>query len=246
MDEQQPLLRLKKIDKSFGKIQALKNVSLNIRRGEVVGLVGDNGAGKSTLMKIVSGAYIPDRGEIYLNGELVRFTHPKQAQQKGIGIIYQELALADMLSVTTNVYMGRELRKFFLFVDDKRMIQNTEKTLKRLKISIKYVEQSVSTLSGGQQHAVAAARLLVGGSPTLLIMDEPTAGLGVVEAAKILDLIFEMKRQGITIIFISHNLDHVFQVADRIVVLMSGEKAGEIKRKDFNREAVVKMMMGVE
>jgi ABC-type sugar transport system ATPase subunit len=246
MNAEQPLLKIEGISKSFGKIQALKDVSLTIEEGEVVGLVGDNGAGKSTLMKVIAGAYIPDSGEIYINGEQVRFTHPSQAREKGIGIIYQELALAGLLSVTANVYMGKELRKLRVFVDDKRMKKNTEEALKKLKTTVKAVDQPVSTLSGGQQHAVATARYLIGTPPIIIIMDEPTAGLGVVEADKIIKLILETKQRGISVIFISHNLDHVFQVADRIVVLMSGENAGEIERKDFNRSFVVKMMMGVE
>jgi len=245
MDEEEPLLQLRNISKTFDKIQALKNVNLNISEGEVVGLVGDNGAGKSTLVKIISGAYVPNEGEIYLKGESVRFTHPRQAQEKGIGIIYQDLALANILSVVTNVYMGKELRKFGLFTDDSRMRQNTKETLEKLKTTIKSLDQSVSTLSGGQQHAVAIARYLIGAPPIILIMDEPTAGLGVEEATKTINLIVDMKRRGITVILISHNLDHVFQVADRIVVLVSGEKAGEIEREDFDRSIVVKMMMGV-
>ena len=246
MNDEQALLRLEGISKSFGKIQALKDVNLTIQKGEVVGLVGDNGAGKSTLMKIVAGAYIPDQGEIYISNELVRFPHPSQAREKGIGIIYQELALAGLLSVTANVYMGKELRRFKVFVDDTRMKKNTTEALKKLKTTVKTVDQPVSTLSGGQQHAVATARYLIGAPPIIIIMDEPTAGLGVVEAEKIINLILETKQRGITVIFISHNLDHVFQVADRIVVLMSGVNAGEIAKKDFNRSVVVKMMMGVE
>lgn len=246
MNEELPLLQLENIDKSFGGIQALENVSLSIRKGEVLSLVGDNGAGKSTLVKIISGVYTSDQGKIYLKGKLVRFTHPKQAQNKGIGIIYQELALAGILSVTANVYMGKELKKFGLFTDDKRMRENTWKALKKLKTSIKSLEQTVSTLSGGQQHAVAIARYLIGSPPVILIMDEPTAGLGIEEATKVINLVLELKQQSITVIFISHNLDHVFQVADRIVILVSGKKAGEVDRKDFDREMVVKMIMGVE
>lgn len=246
MDKVRNLLEIKNICKNFGKIQALKNVNLNIKKCDVVGIVGDNGAGKTTLMKIIAGAYIPDEGEIYINGERVSFTHPKQAQEKGIGIIYQELALANILSVTNNVFMGKELKKFFVFVDDKRMKNITKETLRKMKTTIKSVEQPVSELSGGQQHSVATARLLVSKPPELILMDEPTAGLGVVEAEKIINLIFEMKEKGITIILISHNLEHIFRVSDRIIILLGGSVVGQLERIKFDRKKVVDMMMGVE
>ncbi|UCB46799.1 MAG: sugar ABC transporter ATP-binding protein [Spirochaetota bacterium] len=177
---------------------------------------------------------------------MVNFTLPSKARVKVLGIIYQELALAGLLSVTANVYMGKELRRLKVFVDDNRMKKNTKEALNKLKTTVKTVDQPVSTLSGGQQHAVATARYLIGRPPVVIIMDEPTAGLGVVEADKIINLILETKQRGMSVIFISHNLEYVFQVADRIVVLMSGENAGEIAKKDFNRSVVVKMMMGVE
>ncbi len=245
MDKVGDLLELKNICKRFGKIQALKNVNLNIKKGDVVGIIGDNGAGKTTLMKIIAGAYLPDEGEMYFRNERVSFTHPKQAQEKGIGIMYQELALANILSVTKNVFMGKELRKFFVFVDDKKMKNIAEETLRKLKTTIQSVNQPLSELSGGQQHSVATARLLVGGSSELILMDEPTAGLGVVESEKIINLIFEMKERGITIILISHNLEHIFTVSDRIAILLSGGVAGQLEREKFNRKKVVDMMMGV-
>lgn len=246
MDKVRNLLEIKNICKNFGKIQALKDINLNIKKGDVVGIVGDNGAGKTTLIKILAGAYMPDEGEIYINGERISFTHPKQAQEKGIGIIYQELALANILSVTNNVFMGKELKKFFVFVDDKRMKNITKETLRKMKTTITSVEQPVSELSGGQQHSVATARLLVSKPPELILMDEPTAGLGVVEAEKIINLIFEMKEKGITIILISHNLEHIFRVSDRIIILLGGSVVGQLERIKFDRKKVVDMMMGVE
>ena len=245
MEESEYLMELKNIYKSFEKVQALIDVNLSIKKGEVMGLIGDNGAGKSTLMKIVSGAYIPDKGEIYLNGRRVRFANPRQAQKEGIGIIYQDLALANILSVTTNVFMGKELRRFFVFLDDKRMKILTEETLKKLKTTIKSIEQPVYELSGGQQHSVATARLLVGKPSELIIMDEPTAGLGVVESEKIINLILELKKKFITIILISHNLEHVFRVSDRITILQSGSIAGQLEGPKFDKKSVLDMMLGV-
>jgi len=246
MGKEKSLLQLKNISKNFGKIQALKEVSIDIDNGEVIGIIGDNGAGKSTLMKIVAGAYIPDEGEIYIKGERVNFTHPKQAQDKGIAIIYQDLALANILSVVNNIFMGKELKRFFVFVDDRKMKTAAEDVLKRLKTTVKSIEQPVSELSGGQQHSVATARVMVGKTPEIIIMDEPTAGLGVVEAEKIISLIFELKKKGITILLVSHNLEHIFRVSDRVMVLLGGCISGQLKKREFNRKNAVNMMIGVE
>lgn len=246
MDKKEYLLKIKNISKNFGKIQALKEVNINVDIGEVIGIVGDNGAGKSTLMKIIAGAYMPDEGEIYIKNEKVHFKHPKQAQDKGITVIYQDLALANILSVVKNIFMGKELKKFFVFVDDKKMRIEAEDVLKKLKTTIKSIEQPVSELSGGQQHSVATARVMVGKTPEIIIMDEPTAGLGVIEAEKIISLIFELKKKGITIILVSHNLDHIFRVSDRIIVLLGGCVSGQLKKAEFDRKKVVNMMMGVE
>jgi ABC-type sugar transport system ATPase subunit len=240
------ILKLKDISKKFGHIEALKNIDLNINRGEVVGIIGDNGAGKSTLMKIISGAYIPDNGEIYLKGEKTSFKSPRQAYDKGIAIIYQDLALANMLSVTKNIFMGKQFKKWLIFADDRKMRKKTKNVLKRLKTTIKSIDQPVFELSGGQQHSVATAKILVGKSPEIIIMDEPTAGLGIIEAEKIINLIFELKNNGMTILFISHNLEHVFEVSDRIIVLLGGMISGELKKSEFDRKNAVNMIVGVE
>ena len=245
MEKSKYLLELKNIYKSFDKVKALLDINLGIKKGEVMGLIGDNGAGKSTLMKVIAGAYIPDKGEVYFRRKRVNFANPRHAQKEGIGIIYQDLALAHILSVATNVFMGKELRKFLVFVDDRRMKKITEETLKKLKTTIQSIEQPVSELSGGQQHSVATARLLVGQEPELILMDEPTAGLGVIEAEKIINLILELKKKSISIVLISHNLEHVFQVSDRITVLQSGSIVGQVQGPKFNKKEIVNMMMGV-
>jgi len=238
------LLEVENVCKNFSGIRALRGVSFSMEESEVIGLVGDNGAGKSTLMKIVSGAYFPDSGRISIKGKEVKHLGPGGVRELGVKMVYQDLALADILDVPKNIFMGMEITKFGI-LDDRKMNKQTRAILKRLKTTIKSLRQPVCNLSGGQQHAVAIGRVFIGKAPSLLLLDEPTAGLGVEESGKLLDLIRTLREQRISIILISHNLDHIFQVADRIIVLRNGEKVGERLVKEISRKEVVEMMLGV-
>jgi ABC-type sugar transport system ATPase subunit len=240
-----PLLEARNIVKRFGGVCALKGASLKLFSREVLALLGDNGAGKSTMIKIISGYLQPDEGEIFFEGKKVVFSSPAHARNMGIETVYQDLALFGVLDVTTNLFMGRERHSLGL-LQKKAMERETLNILDKLKTTIKSIRQKVKFLSGGQQHAVAIGRsVYVGGTPKVIIMDEPTAGLGVEESQKVLELIKQLKEKGISVILISHNLEHVFCVADRIVVLRSGEVVGERLAEETNQSEVVHMMMGV-
>ena len=244
--EDKPLLEVKGITKKFGGILALNKVNLKLYHREILALLGDNGAGKSTLIKIISGMYQPDEGEIFVEGKKVAITSPREARNLGIETVYQDLALFDVLDVQTNLFMGREIRKKFGILDKNLMGKETVRILAKLRIKVKSIKQQVRDLSGGQQHAVAIGRAVyVGKAPRIVLMDEPTAGLGVEESNKLLELILELKHKGISVILISHNLDHVFAVADRAVVLRSGTLVGERKIKETTNAEIVHMMMGV-
>ncbi|MCX7668231.1 MAG: ATP-binding cassette domain-containing protein [Atribacterota bacterium] len=245
MEEKVPLLEVRNLVKFFGGVQALRGVSFQIFPREVLALLGDNGAGKSTTIKIISGYLQPDSGEIFLEGRKVVFASPSHARSLGIETVYQDLALFGVLNVTTNLFMGREMHRFGM-LRKQAMEKETVKILEKMKTTIKSIQQKVRTLSGGQQHAVAIGRsVYVGGTPKILIMDEPTAGLGVEESQKVLELIRELRGKGISIVLISHNLEHVFCVADRIVVLRSGAVVGERKTDETNQSEIVHLMMGV-
>ncbi|MBC7217994.1 MAG: sugar ABC transporter ATP-binding protein [Candidatus Caldatribacterium sp.] len=240
-----PLLEARNIVKRFGGVCALKGASLKLFPQEVLALLGDNGAGKSTMIKIISGYLQPDEGEIFFEGKRVVFSSPAHARKMGIETVYQDLALFGVLDVTTNLFMGREKHHLGL-LQKRAMERETMSILDKLKTTIKSIHQKVKFLSGGQQHAVAIGRsVYVGGTPKVIIMDEPTAGLGVEESQKVLELIKQLKEKGISVILISHNLEHVFCVADRIVVLRSGEVVGERLVGETNQSEVVHMMMGV-
>ncbi|HHF09016.1 MAG TPA: sugar ABC transporter ATP-binding protein [Candidatus Atribacteria bacterium] len=245
MEGRVPLLEVRDLVKFFGGVQALRGVSFKLFPREVLALLGDNGAGKSTTIKIISGYLQPDEGEIFLEGRKVVFSSPSHARSMGIETVYQDLALFGVLDVTTNLFMGREVHRFGM-LQRRAMERETWKILDKMKTTIKSIRQKVKTLSGGQQHAVAIGRsVYVGSTPKILIMDEPTAGLGVEESQKILELISELRERGISIILISHNLEHVFCVADRIVVLRSGEVVGEKRTNETSQSEIVHMMMGV-
>ncbi|MBN2470438.1 MAG: sugar ABC transporter ATP-binding protein, partial [Anaerolineae bacterium] len=226
--KQEPMLRVHQVLKRFGGLIAVNKVDLELYPGEVVGLVGDNAAGKSTLIKCISGVYQPEEGEIYFQGQRVRFTHPIEARDAHIETIYQDLALAGNLDVGANIFMGREAKKSYLgglirVLDDQYMLQESRKVLDQLKIHIPELTQEIETLSGGQRQAVAIARAVYWNAQ-LMIMDEPTNNLGVVEQAQVLELIRELKQQGVPVILISHTLPDVFAVTDRIVVMHRGYK----------------------
>jgi simple sugar transport system ATP-binding protein len=245
---QQPVLEARGINKFFGPVQALKNVDLVVYPGEVVALVGDNGAGKSTLINVLTGVLPLESGEVVFNGEYVRFASPHEARENGIETVYQDLAVAPHLDAVANIFLGRErhqtgLRGFFGFLDNARMRSETEAQLARLRVRVPALERRLVTLSGGQRQGVAVARAVMWASK-VVIMDEPTAALGVAQTAMVLDLIRQVRDTGIPVVFISHNMPNVFQVADRIVVLRLGEVVAELDPATATIEDAVAAMTG--
>ena len=237
------ILEIKSVSKRFGGVQALDNVSMHLNEGEVLALAGDNGAGKSTLIKVVSGVYHPDNGDIIFKNKNIQLDNPRFAREKGIETIYQDLALADNLNVGANIFLGREpmTKKFGIpVIDRKLMLSESIKILKNLEINIPEtsLEEPVGKLSGGQRQAVAIGRALYWNAK-LLIMDEPTAALGVPEQRNVMELIKRLKEKKVSIIFISHNLTDIFNASDRVIVLRRGIKAGEKLIKETNRDEVV-------
>ena len=243
----QPLLEVRHLSKNFGAVQALKDLSMLVRAGEVVALAGDNGAGKTTLIKAISGVYRPSSGEILLRGAPVEFSDPQQAREAGIETIYQDLALADNLSIGANIFLGREpMRKawgFLPVLDRKRMADAAKTTMALLDFHVSRMDAPVSNFSGGQRQAVAIGRAVYWNAQ-ILIMDEPTAALGVPEQRKVISLIQQLKAQGRGVICISHNLQDIFAVSDRIVVLRRGVQAGERRIADTSHDEVVRLMVG--
>jgi simple sugar transport system ATP-binding protein len=240
-----PLLEIRGITKRFGGVTALSEVSFQVYPGEVLALAGDNGAGKSTLIKCISGVHQPEEGQILFEGREVRFHNPREARNAGIETIYQDLALADNLDVGANVFLGREPMKRVLglpVLDRARMRAEARAVLDTLDIHTA-LNRPVSALSGGQRQAVAIGRAVYW-KARLLIMDEPTAALGVPEQRKVVELIQRLKSQGVAIIFISHNLGDIFAVSDRILVLLRGKKAGERRIGETSGDEIVKLMVG--
>ena len=225
--EATPVVEMRNIKKSFAAVRALRGVDLVLHDNEVLGLVGDNAAGKSTLMKILSGAYIPDEGEIFIKGDRAHIGDPLQARQLGIEMVYQDLALVNKLNVASNVFLGREVMSQRLgrigVMNRRHMERETERLLDRLKIDISSVRLDVESLSGGQRQTVAIARATAFDAK-VIIMDEPTAALSVAAIGKVLDLVRELKAQGRSIIIISHRLEDIYQVSDRMIVLRHGRK----------------------
>ena len=248
--EKPPVVEMRNIKKNFAAVQALRGVDLALHHNEVLGLMGDNAAGKSTLMKVLSGAYIPDEGGIYIEGEQVHFSNPMSARRLGIEMVYQDYALANNLDVSANVFMGREAVSLNLgpigILDYRYMEQETKSLLNRLKIDIPSVRQKVERLSGGQRQAVAIARATAFDAK-VIIMDEPTAALSVAAIDKVLELVRELKAQGASIIIISHRLEDIYRVSDRMVVLRQGRKVCDTPVEgDLHefRERVVAYMIG--
>ncbi len=246
MSDAGPLLEVRQVSKRFGGVHALERVTLALHAGEVVALAGDNGAGKSTLIKIVSGVFPPSEGEILYQGRPVTFANPQDARDAGIETIYQDLALADNLDVGANVFLGREPMTRFLGlprIDRKRMREEAARSLEVLDIHLDRLDRPVRALSGGQRQAVAIGRA-IHWNARVLIMDEPTAALGVPEQRKVMDLIRSLKAQGVGVIFISHNLADILAVSDRIVVLRRGIKAGERPTAAAHPDEIVRLMVG--
>jgi ABC-type sugar transport system ATPase subunit len=243
------LLRMDQISKSFGSVRALHEVNLELNRGEVLGLVGDNGAGKSTLIKILSGAINADEGRIFFNDQEVRIENPQDARNHGIETIYQNFALVGNLPIYLNIFLGRYRLKPILgglirILDEKRMEKESWEILHNLKIHFNSVREKVDHLSGGQRQAVAIGRALFF-NPRMIIMDEPTSGLAVKEVEQIHDIILEFKKKGTSIIFITHRLQSIFAVADRVVVLRNGQNAMDKKIVETTLEEVVRAMFGL-
>ncbi|HZD86775.1 MAG TPA: ATP-binding cassette domain-containing protein [Gaiellaceae bacterium] len=234
-----PTLELSGITKAFGSVQALADVDFAVRSGEVMALVGDNGAGKSTLIKCVAGIYPIDAGEIRFDGREVHIHGPKDAAQLGIEVVYQDLALCDNLDVVQNMFLGREVRTPLFRLKEAPMEQRTAETLDSLSVTtIQSVRQPVASLSGGQRQSVAVARAVLWNS-RVVILDEPTAALGVAQTRQVLELVKRLAEQGLAVVIISHNLNDVFEVADRISVLRLGRNVGVFERAQTTQQDVV-------
>ena len=234
-----PTLQLRGISKHFGSVQALTDVDFEVDSGEVMALVGDNGAGKSTLIKCVAGIHPIDAGEIYFDGELVHIHGPKDAARLGIEIVYQDLALCDNLDVVQNMYLGREAHDRFHRLKEPVMEHKTAETLKGLSVTtIRSIRQPVASLSGGQRQSVAVARAVMWNS-RIVILDEPTAALGVAQTRQVLELVKRLGEQGLGVVLISHNLHDVFEVADRITVLRLGRNVGVYERTKTTPQEIV-------
>ena len=240
------ILEARGVSKYFGTITALENSNLYLRPGEVLGVVGDNGAGKSTLMKILSGLYKPSEGSIFFKNNKVVFSSPRDSRNLGIEMVYQDLALAGNLPVSDNIFLGREPTKNFgpiKLLDHKKRKQLSEEHLAKLKINVKSADQKVDDLSGGQRQAVAIARATAFDAK-IVIMDEPTAALAVKEVSKVLDLIKNLKSLGVGVIVISHRMDDIFTVSDRIMALFQGTNFAESQLKETSRDEVIGWIMG--
>lgn len=248
----EPILTARGLVKRYGKVTALDSADFDLYPGEILAVIGDNGAGKSSLIKALSGAVTPDEGEIRLDGQPVRFRSPIEARKAGIETVYQNLALSPALSIADNMFLGREIRKpgplgsLFRMLDRKAMEKVARDKLSELGLlTIQNINQAVETLSGGQRQGVAVARAAAFGSK-VIILDEPTAALGVKESRRVLDLIQDVKARGLPIVLISHNMPHVFEVADRIHVHRLGKRLCVINPKDYTMSDAVAFMTGAK
>ena len=248
----EPILKGRNLVKRYGRVTALDHCDFDLMPGEILAVIGDNGAGKSTLIKAVSGAVIPDEGEVWLEGEKINFHSPIDAREAGIETVYQTLAMSPALSIADNMFMGRELRRpgplgqWFRMLDRPAMEKFAREKLSELGLmTIQNINQAVETLSGGQRQGVAVARAAAFGSK-VIILDEPTAALGVKESRRVLELILDVKSRGIPIILISHNMPHVFEVADRIHIHRLGKRLTVIRPGDYTMSDAVAFMTGAK
>ncbi|CAN7724265.1 ATP-binding cassette domain-containing protein [Phyllobacterium sp. LjRoot231] len=248
----EPILTARGLVKRYGRVTALDHADFDLYAGEVLAVIGDNGAGKSSLIKVISGAVHPDEGEITLDGKPVHFRSPMQARDAGIETVYQNLALSPALSIADNMFLGREIRKpgiagsLFRMLDRKTMEKRARDKLTELGLmTIQNIGQAVETLSGGQRQGVAVARAAAFGSK-VVIMDEPTAALGVKESRRVLELIQDVKKRGLPIVLISHNMPHVFEVADRIHIHRLGKRLTVIDPKEYTMSDAVAFMTGAK
>jgi fructose transport system ATP-binding protein len=246
---QQPILQARGIVKRYGQVTAIDGADFDLYPGEILAVIGDNGAGKSSLIKALAGAVIPDAGEILLDGKPARFRSPLEARQAGIETVYQDLAVAPALDIATNLFLGREKRRsgplgsVLRMVDKKGMREEADRQMKNLQIGIRSMSQAVETLSGGQRQGVAVARAAAW-ARKLVIMDEPTAALGVRESGQVLELIKRVRDNGLPVILISHNMPHVFEIADRIHIHRLGKRVAVVDPKEHSMHEVVGIMTG--
>ncbi|MDO6447139.1 ATP-binding cassette domain-containing protein [Colwellia sp. 1_MG-2023] len=245
----QPALELQSIKKSFGGVHALKNVTFKINKGEVVGLLGDNGAGKSTLVKCISGIHAPDEGEVKVNGEAVTITSPEEARAVGIETVFQDLAMIPEFNIVQNLFLNREIKhknpilRWLGWLDTKAMMKRAKKSLNRLNTRIPSYDEQIHNLSGGQRQAIAIARAVNWGAD-IVIMDEPTAALGVEQSAQVNELIKVISSQGVAVLLISHNMQHVKETCDRAVVLYQGHSVADVAVADVTKEDLVALITG--
>ncbi|WP_189401809.1 MULTISPECIES: ATP-binding cassette domain-containing protein [unclassified Mesorhizobium] len=249
---QDPILTARGLTKRYGRVTALDNADFDLYPGEILAVIGDNGAGKSSLIKAISGAAVPDEGEIRLEGKPVAFKSPMEAREAGIETVYQNLALSPALSIADNMFLGREIRKsgplgsWFRMLDRPAMEKRARDKLTELGLmTIQNISQAVETLSGGQRQGVAVARAAAFGSK-VVIMDEPTAALGVKESRRVLELILDVKKRGLPIVLISHNMPHVFEVADRIHIHRLGRRLCVVDPKQISMSDAVALMTGAK
>lgn len=249
MNAPTPILEGRGLVKSFGQVVALNGTDFELYPGEITAIIGDNGAGKSTLIKVLSGAFQPDSGEILLDGENVRFRSPLDARKVGIETVYQDLAVAPALDIAANIFLGRELRRsgpagsLLRALDKRTMRREAARHFSELKIGIPSIGQAVENLSGGQRQGVAVARAAAWGR-RLVIMDEPTAALGVKETRQVLDLILAVRERGLPVILISHDMPHVFELADRIQIMRLGKRVAVVTPKTHSMPEAVAIMTG--
>ncbi len=236
------LVKMVNVHKWFGKVYALKGVDFEVRHSEIMGLVGDNGAGKSTLIKVLSGYHLADKGETYFEGKRVNITSSRDARKLGIETVYQEQALAPNMSISRNIFMGRELVRSLGLMDKKAMDGGSMKALESIGLHLRSPDALIAMLSGGERQGVAIARVLHF-KAKLVILDEPTIALSVKEAQQVLEFIKQLKEEGISVIFITHNLYHVFPSADRFVVLNRGEKVADVEKKDTSIDDLTELIV---
>ncbi|HEY0757527.1 MAG TPA: ATP-binding cassette domain-containing protein [Ktedonobacteraceae bacterium] len=245
VDDRRPLLSLRGIGKTYGAVRALSGVDLDVFAGEVVGLVGDNGAGKSTLVKAIAGVNTADEGQIFMDGKPVLINSPQAASQLGIETVYQDLALCDNLDVVSNLFLGREQRTVFGSLNENKMEKQGIAVLRTLDVKLPSARALVSALSGGQRQSIAVAKTILRQAKVVLL-DEPTAALGVAQTRQVLDLIKRLREQGIGVVVISHNMVDVFEVADRIIVLRLGRRVATFDIRNTTSNQVIAAITGAE
>ena len=245
------VMQAKSLVKRYGQVTALDGADFELRAGEILAVIGDNGAGKSSLIKALSGATIPDQGEVFLDGQPIQFKSPIDARRAGIETVYQDLAVAPAMTIAENLFLGRELRRpgllgsWFQMIDKKKMLEESIARMNDLKVGIRSMNQAVETLSGGQRQCVAVARAAAF-AEHVVILDEPTAALGVKESRRVLELIRDVRARGIPIILISHNMPHVFEIADRIHIARLGKRAAVVDPKHISMSDTVAVMTGAK